>query len=86
LSLLRNLGSTAVFSARPALSAGLSVAFVLAAVLFAVGGLPRTNPAEVSRGEAIVIAVACAVIAGYFARCARLGWRRKWGRSLFPRK
>ena len=86
--LFRNLGTSAVLSARPALSSGLAVAFVVAAVLFAVGWLPRTAPAEVSRGEAIVMAVACAVIAAYFARCAQLGWRRKWkwGHSEFPGK
>ncbi len=88
MSLLHNLGTTAVFSARPVLSSGLAVAFVVAAVSFAVGWLPRAAPAEVSRGEAIVMAVACSVIAGYFARCARLGWRRrrKWGHSEFPGK
>ncbi|HET7203792.1 MAG TPA: hypothetical protein VFI92_10540 [Steroidobacteraceae bacterium] len=77
MSLLRNLGTTELFSARPALSSGLAVVFVVAGALFAAGWLPRTAPAEVSRGEAIVMAVACAVIAGYFARCARIGWQRK---------
>jgi multisubunit Na+/H+ antiporter MnhB subunit len=77
LSLLRNFGTSAVFSARPALSAGLAIAFVVAAVLFALGWLPRSSPHEVSRGEAILMSVACAVIAAYFARCARIGWQRK---------
>ena len=77
MSLLRNLGTTQIFSARPALSACLALAFLAATALFAIGWLPRAAPAEVTRGETIVMAVACAVIAGYFARCARLGRRRK---------
>jgi hypothetical protein len=31
----------------------------------------------VSRGETVVMTAACAVIAVYFAHCARLGRRRK---------
>ena len=76
MSLLRNLGTSAVFSARPALSSGLAIAFVVAAVLFALGWLPRSAPHEVSRGEAILMSVACFVISAYFARCARIGWQR----------
>jgi hypothetical protein len=77
LSPLRNLGTSEVFIARPVLSSGLAIVFVVVAVLFAIGWLPRTALAEIARGEAIVMTVACGVIAGYFARCARLGWRRK---------
>jgi hypothetical protein len=44
---------------------------------FANGWLPRAAPHEVGRGEAILMTVACVVIAGYFARCAQIGWQRR---------
>ena len=73
MRLLRNLGTTERLIARPALAATLAATFALGAVLFAVGWLPRAAPHEVSRGEGVLMSVACALIAGYFGWCARRG-------------
>jgi hypothetical protein len=63
---VHRLGTSTFFSSRPALSATAAAAFV-------VLGLAH----EVGRGEAILMSVACGVIAGYFAHCARIGWRNR---------
>lgn len=73
---MRQWGTFAWFSARPALSAAAAATFLLLAVLIAGGWLPRAEPGTVSQREAIAMAVVCAVIAGYFVRCVRVGWRR----------
>jgi hypothetical protein len=74
---VHRLGTSTFFSSRPALSATAAAAFVVLGLAFLNGWLPRTAPHEVGRGEAILMSVACGVIAGYFAHCARIGWRNR---------